>query len=59
MTKNSAFNADKTLVEEAREAGCKRLLSEDLQHGQHSDGLTIENPFSPDSITPDEGNKRR
>jgi hypothetical protein len=29
----------------ALEAGCKRLLSEDLQHGQRIEGLRIENPF--------------
>ena len=29
----------------ALEAGCARLLSEDLQHGQLIEGLTIENPF--------------
>jgi predicted nucleic acid-binding protein len=25
--------------------GCSRLLSEDLQHGQLIDGLTVVNPF--------------
>lgn len=29
----------------ALESGCKRLLTEDLQHGQQVDGLRIENPF--------------
>jgi len=27
------------------EAGCTRLLSEDLQHGQRIETLTVENPF--------------
>ncbi len=29
----------------ALEGGCKRLLTEDLQHGQQVDGLRIENSF--------------
>ena len=33
------------IVAAALEAGCKRLLSEDLQHGQRIEGLRIENPF--------------
>ena len=36
---------DALVVAAALEAGCKRLLTEDLQHGQVSDGMTIENPF--------------
>lgn len=37
---------DSLIVAAAREAGCARLLSEDLQHGQRiDDALTIENPF--------------
>ncbi len=36
---------DSLIVAAALEAGCKRLLSEDLQHGQKIDGLRIENPF--------------
>jgi predicted nucleic acid-binding protein len=32
-------------VAAALEAGCTRLLSEDLQHGQRIEGLRIENPF--------------
>jgi predicted nucleic acid-binding protein len=27
------------------DSGCKRLLTEDLQHGQRIDGLHVENPF--------------
>lgn len=36
---------DSLIVAAALEAGCKRLLSEDLQHGQRIETLTIENPF--------------
>jgi predicted nucleic acid-binding protein len=36
---------DSLVVAAALEAGCKRLLSEDLQHGQRIGGLRIENPF--------------
>ncbi len=36
---------DSLIVAAALEAGCQRLLTEDLQHGQRIDGLTIENPF--------------
>jgi len=36
---------DGLIVEAAIAGGADRLLSEDLQHGQVIDGLTIENPF--------------
>jgi predicted nucleic acid-binding protein len=36
---------DSLIVAAALEAGCTRLLSEDLQHGQRIESLTIENPF--------------
>ena len=36
---------DSLIVAAALEGGCNRLLTEDLQHGQRIDGLTIENPF--------------
>jgi predicted nucleic acid-binding protein len=37
---------DSLIVAAALEAGCKRLLSEDLQHGQRIEKtLAIENPF--------------
>ena len=36
---------DSLIVAAALEAGCTRLLSEDLQHGQRIETLTIENPF--------------
>lgn len=36
---------DSLIIAAALEAGCKRLLTEDLQHGQQIYGLKIENPF--------------
>lgn len=36
---------DSLIVAAALEARCSRLLTEDLQHGQQIDGMTIENPF--------------
>lgn len=36
---------DALIVAAALSAGCRRLLTEDLQHGQRIEGLTIENPF--------------
>jgi len=36
---------DSLIVAAALEAGCARLYSEDLQHGQQIDGVTITNPF--------------
>ena len=36
---------DSLIVAAAVEGGCKRLLSEDLQHGQMIGKLRIENPF--------------
>ncbi|MFI6500952.1 PIN domain-containing protein [Nonomuraea typhae] len=36
---------DALIVRTASAAGCATLISEDLQHGQRLDGLTIENPF--------------
>jgi predicted nucleic acid-binding protein len=30
----------------AKAAGCRRLLSEDLQHGRSIEGVTVENPFA-------------
>lgn len=37
---------DALIVRCAATAGCKRLLSEDLQHGRTIAGVTIENPFA-------------
>jgi predicted nucleic acid-binding protein len=36
---------DALIVAAALMAGCQRLLTEDLQHGQQIATLTIENPF--------------
>ena len=36
---------DSLIVAAALTAGCSRLLSEDLQHGQRIETLTIHNPF--------------
>jgi predicted nucleic acid-binding protein len=36
---------DSLIVAAALSAGCIRLYSEDLQHGQRIEGLTIEDPF--------------
>lgn len=36
---------DAMIVAGAIESGCVRLYSEDLQHGQRIESLTIENPF--------------
>lgn len=33
------------VVEAALRAGAKRLLTEDLQHGQKIESLLVENPF--------------
>ena len=36
---------DSLIVAAALTAGCSRLLSENLPHGQHIEALTIHNPF--------------
>jgi predicted nucleic acid-binding protein len=36
---------DALIIAAALDAGCSLLYSEDLQHGQKIEGLTIENPF--------------
>lgn len=36
---------DALIVAAAREAGCDRLLTEDLQEGQDLDGLSVVDPF--------------
>jgi predicted nucleic acid-binding protein len=36
---------DAAVVEAARAAGCRTVLSEDLTHGQDFEGVRIENPF--------------
>ena len=44
---------DSLIIAAAQHAGCHTLYSEDLQHGQQIDGLTIVNPFADpaDAIT--------
>lgn len=37
---------DALIISAARRAGCTVLYSEDLQHGRHTMGLTIVNPFA-------------
>ena len=37
---------DALIIESARAAGCKCVLSEDLQPGQDFDGVRVENPFA-------------
>ena len=37
---------DALIVAAALEAGCERLYSEDLQHGQAIGSLRVENPFA-------------
>lgn len=36
---------DSLIIAAALEAGCDRILSEDLQHGQRIESLVIEDPF--------------
>ena len=36
---------DALIVQASIEGGATHLLSEDLQHGRHIDGVTIQNPF--------------
>jgi len=36
---------DSTIIAAAKELGCKTLYSEDLNHGQDFDGVTVINPF--------------
>ena len=36
---------DSLIVAAALSAGCTRLMTEDLQHGQRIETLTVENPF--------------
>jgi predicted nucleic acid-binding protein len=37
---------DALIMEAARAAGCRRVMSEDLHSGQDFDGVVIENPFA-------------
>ena len=36
---------DSLIIEAARHAGCERVLTEDLSHGQVIRGVRVENPF--------------
>lgn len=36
---------DAAIIEAARACGCNTVLSEDMQHGQHFDGVQVLNPF--------------
>ena len=44
---------DALIVGSAQTLGCRTLLTEDLQHGQQFDGLTVISPFrvSPNGLT--------
>ncbi|MDO8834707.1 MAG: PIN domain-containing protein [Vicinamibacterales bacterium] len=37
---------DALIIRSARQGGCVRLLSEDMQHGRRFDGVEIVNPFA-------------
>lgn len=42
---HSLSHWDALLLKVAASSGCRTLLTEDLQHGQTIDGVTIRNPF--------------
>ncbi len=44
-TIHSLSHWDALVVKTAASSGCSVLLTEDLNHGQHIDGVTIHNPF--------------
>ncbi len=46
---------DAQIVAAARAAGCRHLLTEDLQHGQDLDGVVVVDPFvtRPDELPPE------
>lgn len=43
---------DALVIEAARQAGCRRILTEDLSHGQVIRNVAVENPFQPDLPVP-------
>ncbi len=43
---------DSLVIEAARQAGCTRVLTEDLASGANYNGLTVENPFDPSGFEP-------
>jgi predicted nucleic acid-binding protein len=44
---------DALVIRAAQQAGCSRLLSEDMQHGRRIDGLEIVNPFLTEKSLPE------
>ena len=38
---------DALIIAAALDAGCAEVLSEDMQHGQSIEGVTLRNPFKP------------
>lgn len=49
---------DAAIIEAARLAGCGIVLSEDLNHGQDFDGVTVLNPFRQRVESPGISNRR-
>ncbi|MFN2496449.1 MAG: PIN domain-containing protein [Pseudonocardiaceae bacterium] len=49
---------DALVIEAARQAGCQRILTEDLSHGQVIRGVAVENPFLANHPPPDQTPKR-
>jgi predicted nucleic acid-binding protein len=49
---------DALIVRCAAAAGCGRVLTEDLNHGQEIDGVRIENPFASGAMTAREAGPR-
>ncbi|MGH3870407.1 MAG: hypothetical protein ACRDSR_02665 [Pseudonocardiaceae bacterium] len=47
-----AADPDALVIESARQAGCRRILTEDLSHGQVIRDVVVENPFQPDPPGP-------
>ena len=45
QTRYNLSSYDSLIVAAALDAGCKTLYSEDLQHGQQIEGVTVTNPF--------------
>ena len=43
---------DALMIEAARHAGCWRILTEGLSHGQVIRDVAVENPFRPDPLGP-------
>jgi predicted nucleic acid-binding protein len=43
---------DAAIITAARQMGCRKVYSEDLNHGQQYDGVRVLNPFLPGSPPP-------